>query len=132
MKKIVLMVALLGLFYVTIEKVGFADEEPTSGGLNAEQLEQRGSNIQSRMVKSVGGGTWYYMTSVNGKTISEYYHRDKKHSATVSRSGGVYNKSVQRAGQWAKAALTYKSGVNSVYWDNAPKEGVGTWTAGKF
>lgn len=130
MKKIVLLLAVLGLAGVTVGKVATADLEQTSGGLTAEQLEQSG-NVQTRTIKNVGGGTWYYMNT-GGKTISQYNHRDRKHSATVSRNGGVYNKVVRPAGQNAKASLPYKSGANSVYWDNSPKEAVGTYTGGRF
>ncbi|WP_396512751.1 lactococcin 972 family bacteriocin [Lactococcus garvieae] len=131
MKKIVLLLAVLGLTGVTVGKVATADLEQTSGGLTAEQLEKSG-NVQTRTVKNVGGGTWYYLNTSGGQTISQYNHRDRKHSATVSRSGGVFNKVVRPAGQTAKASLPYKRGANSVYWDNSPREAVGTYNGAKF
>ncbi|MEY8443550.1 lactococcin 972 family bacteriocin [Lactococcus ileimucosae] len=131
MKKIVLLLAVLTLGTVTFEKLAIANLEQSSGGLTAEQLDERG-NVQTRKVSNVGGGTWYYMVNVNGRTISEYNHRDRKHSATVSRTNGVFNKSVRPAGQTAKASLPYKSGANSVYWNNSPKEAVGNYNGAKF
>ncbi|WP_420844011.1 hypothetical protein [Lactococcus allomyrinae] len=32
------------------------------------------------------------MSNVNGRTLSEYYHRDKKHSATVHNKNGTFDK----------------------------------------
>lgn len=128
MKKLLLLSSLAIAFTVIgVGKVTSADSEATSGGLNASQLEKKG-NMQARTVANVGGGTWTTMSNVNGNTISHYYHRDRKHSATVKGANGHYNKVVRPAGQWADASLRYVSGKNSVYWDNAPKEAVGNYS----
>ncbi|EOH1637221.1 lactococcin 972 family bacteriocin [Enterococcus faecalis] len=125
MKKFVLALAVLGFSVVTIDKVALADDEPTSGGLTAEQLESQGGNIQTYTTKSVGGGTWVYMSNLNGYTTSDYYHRAQKHSSTVKKTNGVYYKSTRPAGQWSRAKLKYVSGQNSVYWDNAATGSIG-------
>lgn len=125
-KPIILGLALLTLVGVSAGKLVSAENEATSGGMTAAQLEAKG-NIQTRTFSNVGGGSWFTSSSLNGKTVSQYYHRDRKHSATVKRGNGTYHKAVRPAGQNATATLPAKSGANSVYWDNSPKEAVGDY-----
>lgn len=130
MKKFILGIAVLALSGTMLSKVVSADIEPTSGGMGPSQLEPQKQNMQvrgfARGRQNVGGGTWI-STTIGNETISYYYHRDRKHSATVSSTSGKYHKAVRPAGQEAKASLPYKKGANSTYWNNSPKEKVGDY-----
>ncbi|WP_408059542.1 lactococcin 972 family bacteriocin [Streptococcus uberis] len=126
MKKFILGIAVLALSGTTFCKVVLADREPTSGGWTPTQVEQHKADMESRTLQYVGGGTWF-AANLGNETVSSYYHRDRKHSATVSSTSGKYHKAVRPAGQEARASLPYVRGANSTYWNNSPQERMGDY-----
>ena len=130
MKKFLLSSLILASIGTTVFAYADSAKEITSGGGSYDELS---SQIQTRGVKKVGGGDWFYKSEY-GVTKSVYSHRSKKHSATVtltSSKGTVSShKAVRAAGVTATAQRKYVSGKNSVYWDNAPKHSAGDYYGG--
>lgn len=133
MKKILLLgISIISLTGLTTIGEVYASEATSGGGPIDVTMQSRAAGPAGG-VESVGGGTWTRWARIkrNGKdvTISEYYHRDKKHSATV-KTGNIFTKDIRNAGTTAKASRTYVAGKNAVYWDNAATGSIGTTTGG--
>lgn len=112
----VCMTIFIGVMLLVSSTICFASEETTSDDEHGVYTyTSEASSLKGK--EHVGGGTWIHWLGVE-KLGSEYYHKSKKHSASVKNSNmKKATRTVKKAGSWARASCYATLTGNKAYWN---------------